>query len=91
MNKVDMFEVECVLNGALAVMQLAIDRMAGDIAECKTADKEDKGACANAIVAAAENIYCPALDSAFRRFGIFKIKSARTIRTDKKEIRYGNV
>ena len=65
MNKVDMFEVECTLNGALAVMQLAIDRMAGDIAECKTADKEDKGACANAIVAAAENIYCPALDSAF--------------------------
>ena len=65
MNKVNMFEVECTLNGALAVMQLAIDRMAGDIAECKTADKEDKGACANAIVAAAENIYCPALDSAF--------------------------
>ena len=64
MNKVDMFEVECVLNGALAV-QLAIDRMAGDIAECKTADKEDKGACANAIVVAAENIYCPALDSVF--------------------------
>ena len=65
MNKVDMFEVECTLNGALAVMQLAIDRMAGDIAECKTADKEDKGACANAIVVAAENIYCPALDSVF--------------------------
>ena len=65
MNKVDMFEVECTLNGALAVMQLAIDRMAGDIAECKSADKEDKGACANAIVAAAENIYCPALDSVF--------------------------
>ena len=65
MNKVDMFEVECTLNGALAVMQLAIDRMAGDIAECKTADKEEKGACANAIVVAAENIYCPALDSAF--------------------------
>ena len=65
MNKVDMFEVECALNGALAVMQLAIDRMAGDVAECKTADKEDKGACANAIVVAAENIYCPALDSAF--------------------------
>ena len=65
MNKVNMFEVECTLNGALAVMQLAIDRMTGDIAECKTADKEDKGACANAIVVAAENIYCPALDSAF--------------------------
>ena len=65
MNKVDMFEVECTLNGALAVMQLAIDRMAGDIAEYKTSDKEDKDACANAIVAAAENIYCPALDSVF--------------------------
>lgn len=65
MNKVDMFEVECTLNGVLAVMQLAIDRMAGDIAECKTADKEDKSACANAIVAAAESIYCPALDSVF--------------------------
>lgn len=65
MNKVDMFEVECTLNGALAVMQLAIDRMAGDIAEYKTSDKEDKGACADAIVAAAENIYCPALDSVF--------------------------
>ena len=65
MNKVDMFEVECTLNGVLAVMQLAIDRMAGDIAECKTADKEDKGACANAIVVAAENIYCPAFDSVF--------------------------
>ena len=65
MNKVDMFEVECTINGALAVMQLAIERMADDIAECKTADEEDKGACANAIVVAAENIYCPALDSVF--------------------------
>ena len=65
MNKVDMFEVECTLNGALAVMQLAIERMADDIAECKTADKEDNGACANAIVDAAESVYCPALDSVF--------------------------
>lgn len=65
MNKVDMFEVECTINGALAVMQLAIERMADDIAECKTADEEDKGACANAIVDAAESVYCPALDSVF--------------------------
>lgn len=65
MNKVEMLEVECTLNAALAVMQLAIDRMEDDIAECKTADKEDKGAYANAIVAAAESIYSPALDSVF--------------------------
>lgn len=61
MTSVDMNTVECVLDGAIALMQLTLERMESDLTVAKRHEKN----VSDLIATAADTIYYPALNSTF--------------------------